>query len=145
MDDSSAEDARGRTGRAWFEHVTGSPAPDAASPFFMDGAIRFVFGEIWSRPGLDARTRRWIALTGAAASGSTLAIRSLVHSSLHSGAITIEEMREFVLHFAVYCGWAKASFLDATVDEAWQRIEREGGPIPRKPPAPGQPSPIRRA
>jgi hypothetical protein len=36
-----------------------SPPPQTA---FEGGIINFVFGEMWMRPALDQRTRRWISL-----------------------------------------------------------------------------------
>ncbi len=39
----------------------------------------------------------------------------------------ITEMRETVLHFAVYSGWPKASRFNMAVDEQWDRIHRERG------------------
>jgi 4-carboxymuconolactone decarboxylase len=54
-------------------------------------------------------------------------IRSHVYSALKSGDVTLEEMGELVLHFAVYSGWPKASLLNQVTTESWARIEAEGG------------------
>ena len=52
-------------------------------------------------------------------------IQSHVYSALRSGDITIDEMRELVLHFAAYSGWPKASFLQQTVDQMYARVVEE--------------------
>ncbi|MYR06729.1 carboxymuconolactone decarboxylase [Gordonia sp. SID5947] len=50
-----------------------------------------------------------------------------VDDALRSGDITIDEMLEFVLHFAVYNGWPKASHLEGVVRRSWATIDRERG------------------
>jgi 4-carboxymuconolactone decarboxylase len=42
--------------------VMQAPPPPADSPLGA-AMLDFVMAEIWSRPGLDRRSRRWIALT----------------------------------------------------------------------------------
>ncbi len=53
--------------------------------------------------------------------------RDHVYAALNSGDLSITEMRETVLHFAVYSGWPKASRFNIVVDEQWERIHRERG------------------
>jgi 4-carboxymuconolactone decarboxylase len=118
---------RTRSGEAWFEYVTTKPITALNTPFFDVGVRDFVFGELWSRPGLDTRTRRWISLACAAASGVSVPVQSHIYSALKSGHITCEELHEFTLHFAVYCGWPKASILDQMITQTWERIQEEGG------------------
>lgn len=127
---------RRQFGREWFEHITCYPAPAPTTPYTRNGIADFVFGEMWSRPGLDVKARRWITLACVAASDTVVPIQSHIYSALKSGDITIEEMHEFTLHFAVYCGWPKASIVNQSVLDAWKRIEEEGGPTPTAPPEP---------
>ena len=54
-------------------------------------------------------------------------LRDHVYAALNSGDVTITEMRETVLHFAVYSGWPKASRFNMIVDEQWERIHRDRG------------------
>ena len=57
-----------------------------------------------------------------------------VYDALASGDLTIEQLKEFVLHFAVYCGWPRASQLEMTVRTQWQRLHDERGePTPAFP------------
>ena len=50
------------------------------------------------------------------------------------GDLTIEQLNEFTLHFAVYCGWPRASQLEMTVRGQWQRLHEERGePVPAIP------------
>ncbi len=79
--------------------------PRRSTPSLID----FVFAEIWSRPGLSRRDRRFVTLACVAAADAEAPLRDHVYAALNSGDISITEMRETVLHFAVYAGWPKAS------------------------------------
>ena len=89
--------------------------------------IDFVFAEVWERPGLSRRDRRFVTLPCVAAADAEGPLRDHVYAALNSGDVTITEMRETVLHFAVYSGWPKASRFNMIVDEQWERIHRERG------------------
>jgi 4-carboxymuconolactone decarboxylase len=75
-------------------------------------------GQVWSRPGLTHRERRWVTLT-CVAYDPTGPIDEQVYAAFESGDIELEAMLEFVLHFAVYCGWPKASALEGSIIEQW--------------------------
>ncbi len=98
------------------------PAADATA-----GLLDFVFADVWQRPGLSRRDRRFITLACVAAADAEAPLRDHVYAALNSGDLSIVEIREAVLHFAVYSGWPKASRLDMMVDEQWQRLHTERG------------------
>jgi 4-carboxymuconolactone decarboxylase len=105
--------------------MTLEPSPPA-TPF--EAARRnFVFGEVWSRPGLRRRDRRWVTLACVAAADSPDPIEAQVYAALKSGDIELEAMLEFVLQFAVYCGWPKASHVEGAIRRQWARIQQERG------------------
>jgi 4-carboxymuconolactone decarboxylase len=109
-----------------FREVMMMESPPPATP--AGAASRnFVFGELWQRPGLSRRDRRWVTLTSVAAGGTPAPLDAHVYAALASGDIEIEPMLEFVLHFAVYCGWPKASQLETAVSRQWVRIQEERG------------------
>jgi 4-carboxymuconolactone decarboxylase len=114
------EDRRAR-GARMFEEVNRFPAPQALDPL-TEATIDHVFAEIWTRPGLTRKERRWIALSCVGASGSSIAMQAHATSALQSGDITIEELREFVLQFAVYQGFPKATALRAAVEDASSKL-----------------------
>src|SRR4051794_24739609 len=107
-------EARTETGRRVYEEVMVSPAPPPMSPFLANGVVDAVFGELWDRPGLSRRDRRWVTLACVAAAAVPEPIRQHVHAALASGDISREEFQEFVLHFAYYAGWPRASALEMT-------------------------------
>ena len=97
------------TGLQQFAEVMTVDPPEDTSPAIADGLIDFVFAEIWSRPGLSRRDRRFVTLACVAAADSDVPLEQHVYAALRSGDVSITEMRETVLHFAVYAGWPKAS------------------------------------
>ena len=113
-------------GKRVFADVMTFAAPDDATPA-TSTLIDFVFAEVWERPGLSRRNRRFVTLPCVAAADAEGPLRDHVYAALNSGDVTITEMRETVLHFAVYSGWPKASRFNMIVDEQWERIHRDRG------------------
>jgi len=117
-------ETRIRNGEQCFSTVNCVPAPGRTSPYRTAGILNYVFGEVWQRPGLSTRDRRFITLACVGLDDTVGPIRSHFYSALKSGDVTIEEMRELILHFAAYSGSSKASFLDDVVTESWASIQR---------------------
>jgi 4-carboxymuconolactone decarboxylase len=122
-------------GRRQFADVMTFPPADDPSPATANGLIDFVFGEVWSRPELSRRDRRFVTLPCVAAAHAQEPLDQHVYAALNSSDLTITEMRETVLHLAVYAGWPKASRLNMAVDAQWERIHRDHG-LPVPPPEP---------
>ncbi|OBG68260.1 carboxymuconolactone decarboxylase [Mycobacterium sp. E3339] len=123
----SSHNQRRERGLRTFAEVMTVEAPTDASPAIADGLIDFVFAEVWTRPGLSRRDRRFVTLACVAGADAAPALEQHVYAALNSGDVTISEMREAVLHFAVYAGWPKASQFNMVVDAQWERIARERG------------------
>ena len=70
---------------------------------FQDLITRYAWGEIWTRPGLDRKTRSCItvAMTVALNRPNQLALH--LRGALRNG-VTVVELREVLLQTAVYCG-----------------------------------------
>jgi 4-carboxymuconolactone decarboxylase len=92
---------------------------------------------VWERDGLGRRERRLVAIACVGFAVTADPITEQVHPALAAGEFTIDEMLEVVLHFAVYCGWPKASNLEMYVRQAWARVQEERGeevrPLPVRP------------
>jgi 4-carboxymuconolactone decarboxylase len=104
--------------------MTSPPGPPMGAAYFDAGILNFVFGEMWMRPGLDQRARRWITLVGVANSSTHIPVYTHTHAAMASGDATAEEMHEFVLQFAVHCGWPKGSVMLSVVFEMADRVAR---------------------
>ena len=86
------------------EHVDRAIA--TTTPFtadFQNLITRYAWGEIWSRPGLDRRTRSCITLTALVALGQLHELALHVRAALRNG-LTADEIGEVILQCAVYCG-----------------------------------------
>ena len=94
---------------------------------FEQTTLDFVFGQVWSRPGLSRRDRRWVTLACVAAADTPKPMAEHSYAAMNSGDCTIDEMLEFVLHFAVYCGWPKGSHIEGIIRQQWTRIQEERG------------------
>jgi 4-carboxymuconolactone decarboxylase len=70
---------------------------------FQDFITRYAWGEIWTRPGLDRKTRSAITLTALIALGHDDELAMHVRAALRNG-LTEEEIKEVVLQSAIYCG-----------------------------------------
>lgn len=125
--DATATDGvpRSERGRREFADVMTFEPPEDSSPTTVNGLLDFVFAEVWTRPVLSRRDRRFITLACVADSDAEQPMIEHVYAALNSGDISIAEMRETVLHFAVYAGWPKASRFNMIVDQQWDRIHRE--------------------
>ena len=119
---------RREVGRRKFIEVNGFPPPDAMLPI-TEITVDHVFGEIWTRPGLTRKERRWISITSVASAGADAALEIHVFAALQSGDITLDELREAVAHFAVYQGFPKATTFHVAVEAAAARVQ-SGDPAP---------------
>jgi 3-oxoadipate enol-lactonase/4-carboxymuconolactone decarboxylase len=70
---------------------------------FQDFITRYAWGEIWTRPGLDRRTRSCITLTALVAQGRFDELGLHIRGAQRNG-LTPEEIKEVLLQCAVYCG-----------------------------------------
>lgn len=107
----------------------GGPQAASASAYAGGGILNFVFGEMWRRPGLDERARRWLTLVGVADSSSEIPIKTHVYAAMKSGNATVDEMKEFVLQYGIHAGWPRASLIDSTVLDQAQRIKDGRPPV----------------
>ncbi len=91
---------------------------------FQDLITRYAWGEIWTRPGLPRHTRSLLTI------GLMVALNRGEELKLHlraarNNGVTAEEIRELLLHCAVYCGVpaANSAFQMAreVLDEAEQK------------------------
>ncbi len=90
------------------EHVTTSmqtPSPGARA--LVDYLTRAGWAEMWSRPGLDRRTRSAITLASLVALGQLGELEIHVAGALRNG-LSADEITEIVLHCSAYVGMPAA-------------------------------------
>ena len=104
MHDQYERGMKGRREVLGGEHV--DRAIERTTPFtadFQNLITRYAWGEIWARPGLDRRTRSCITLAILVALGREEELAMHVRAALRVG-LTPEEIKEVLLHSAIYCG-----------------------------------------
>ena len=83
---------------------------------FQDFITRYAWGDVWSRPGLDRRTRSCITVALLAALGHDRELGIHLRGALRNG-VTPEELREVLLQTAVYAGVPAANSAFAVAQE----------------------------
>lgn len=70
---------------------------------FQDLITRYAWGDIWTRPGLDRRSRSLVTLTALVARGHHEELAMHVRAARRNG-LTVDEIKELLLQTAIYCG-----------------------------------------
>lgn len=102
-------------GDAHVDRVTAGATPFTAE--FQEFITRYAWGEIWSRPGLDRRTRSCVTLALLAALRCHEELGMHVRAALRNG-VTVDEIKEVLLHTAVYAGVPAANSAFALAQQA---------------------------
>jgi 4-carboxymuconolactone decarboxylase len=105
-----AEDPYDRAGLAMRRRVLGDAYVDRAqqnaSDFtreFQQFITKYAWGEVWTRPGLDPRTRSLLTIAILAALGREDELKLHIRATANTGA-TPEEVREALFQVAIYAG-----------------------------------------
>jgi 4-carboxymuconolactone decarboxylase len=83
---------------------------------FQDLITRYAWGEVWTRPGLDRRTRSAITLTALIALGHFDELAMHVRAARRNG-LSDDEIKEVLLQSAIYCGVPAANHAFAIASE----------------------------
>jgi 3-oxoadipate enol-lactonase/4-carboxymuconolactone decarboxylase len=94
-------------GDAWVDRALAAQTPFTAD--FQRFITRVAWGEIWTRPGLDQRTRRLLVLAITAALGRWEEFRLHVRAGLEVGDLAEGELQETLMQTALYAGLPAAN------------------------------------
>ena len=106
MDDQQRRDAgmarrRSTLGNAWVDRANANK--NAFNAEFQDMITRYAWGEIWTRPHFDERTRRVLVIGTLIALGQWDEFRLHVRAALTQGGFTPDDIKEILLQQAIYC------------------------------------------
>jgi len=107
MDDNERRDTGMKIRRAVLGDAHVDRAIAQTTPLtseFQDLITRYAWGEIWTRPGLDVRTRRVLVLGTMIALGRFEEFRMHARAAVAEGGFSLEDIKEVVLQQAIYCG-----------------------------------------
>lgn len=107
MDDKQRREAgatmrRKVLGDAWVDKSTAGRTTFNAE--FIDLITRHAWGEIWTRPHFDPRTRRVLVIGTMVALGQWDEFKLHVRAALTDGGFTPDDIKEILLQQAIYCG-----------------------------------------
>jgi 4-carboxymuconolactone decarboxylase len=71
---------------------------------FQDFISRYAWGEIWTRPHFDERTRRILVIGSMIALGRWDEFRLHAGAALREGGFTPDDLKEIIMQQAIYCG-----------------------------------------
>lgn len=117
------EDARARGLRMMSAVYSLPMSLEGASSPYLDLTVEHLFGEIWTRPGLDIRQRRLLTIGVLAALGKDDVMEIQFSSALERGELTGDQLREVVVHLAHYVGWPLTSGLGGLVEKLVRKHE----------------------
>ena len=106
--DESERHARGMAkrrkvlGEAWVDRANAKKTPFTAE--FQDFITRAAWGEVWTRPHYDERTRRVLVIGTMVALGQWDEFRLHVRAALVEGGFSADDIKEILLQQAIYCG-----------------------------------------
>ena len=109
------------------EHVDRATA--SAGDFgaaFQEFITRYAWGSVWTRPGIDRRTRSCITVAMLAALGHHDELALHVRAALRNG-LTPTEIGEVFIHTAIYAGVPAANSAFAIADEVIAAESEPGG------------------
>ena len=70
---------------------------------FQEFITEYAWGTIWTRPGLDRRSRSMITLTALIARGHHEELAMHLRAARRNG-LTLDEIKEVIMQSAIYCG-----------------------------------------
>ena len=83
----------------------------------LESLERIAFGDVWQRPGLTVRERRLVTLACLGLNGSERTIGLHLRGALESGDLTAADLDAFLLHFGIYAGFPRASFVASAIEQ----------------------------
>jgi 4-carboxymuconolactone decarboxylase len=112
-------------GMAKMDEVYGfSVDPDEIAGPYVDFTVDHLFGTIWTRPELDIRDRRLMTIGVLAALGQPQLMEIQFQSALDRDELTVEQVRETVLHLTHYIGWPLSTEINAVAEKVIARRAR---------------------
>jgi 4-carboxymuconolactone decarboxylase len=89
-------------GNAWVDRANAKKT--SFNEEFQDFITRAAWGEIWTRPHYDERTRRILVIGTMLALDKWEEFRMHVRAALAEGEFTSDDIKEIILQQAIYCG-----------------------------------------
>jgi len=98
-------------------------------PFLAEATEAYALGDVWSRPGLDNRTRQLAAVAAFAATGQTAFMKVHAGYALNIG-VPEDELKEIIYMVTVPAGFSRAIAASQVLAELFAERRAAGSPRP---------------
>jgi 3-oxoadipate enol-lactonase/4-carboxymuconolactone decarboxylase len=125
MDDRERYDAGMTVRRAVLGDAHVDRSLTRLSPFneeFQDLITRYAWGEIWTRPGMPRHTRSLLTIGLMVALNREAELRLHLRAAFNNG-VTREEIREVLLHCAIYAGVPAANSAFHIAEDVFSQLD----------------------
>ena len=112
-------------GAAFESRMNETAYEDPVMQQFRDVAIETVFGALWTRPGLDLKTRTLVCVVSDAATGRESELALHLRMALRQGW-TEEELTETLLHMIGYVGLPLVRGAMLTASDVFRGLRSDG-------------------
>jgi len=92
---------------------------------FQELITRYCWGDIWTRPGLPRHTRSLLTIAMLVALNRPEEFRLHVRAAFNNG-VTRDQIKELLLHSAIYCGVPAANASFHMAEEVFAQMEAKG-------------------
>ena len=113
-------------GDAYADRANRTTYTDPIMRKFIDVATETIFGTLWTRPGLDLKTRTLITLVSDAATGREAELAIHLRMALRQGW-TEEELTEALIHLVGYVGAPLVRDALLTARDLFAEVKTEAG------------------
>ena len=113
-------------GDAYADRTNRTTYTDPIMRTFIDVATETIFGTLWTRPGLDLKTRTLITLVSDAATGREAELAIHLRMALRQGW-TEEELTEALIHLVGYVGAPLVRDALLTARDLFAEVKKEAG------------------
>ena len=127
-DVGTGDDERYARGLAKYREVYGDDAVvfETGEVAFFDLMVSHLFGEVWTRPGLEIDQRRLLVMGVLAAQAKWDTLQTQFTRALARGELTAAQVREVAIHLIPYVGVPSSSELFRTSETAIALHEQPG-------------------
>jgi 4-carboxymuconolactone decarboxylase len=125
---SAQQEALAR-GRALRRKVFGPMPPSAseqAAPHLREISDAVLFGDVWSRPGLEVWERSMVTIAALTALGRDKQLEAHIRGGLNVG-LPREKLIEMLMHLAFYCGFPAANSALAVAHKVFAEVDAADG------------------
>ena len=116
-----------RRGMAKMQEVYGfSVDPAQVEGPYVDFTVDHLFGTVWTRPGLELRDRRLLTIGVLAALDQPALMEIQFRSALEREELTVEQVREVVVHLTHYVGWPLSTHINEMAERVIAQRQKAG-------------------